>query len=142
MELKILPRLSPSLSLSLFLPSRVITLQVDKGSLCYGDFCFIRQSEEGRFTKGCLSIRQMGNEHHPYIVSEHSHSLLLFLFQPGNRSIFGEIQWLCTDQLCNHDMIRLDRSINKKVFTPIHLPINGIGRTSFVVSITFLLFFL
>lgn len=64
----------------LSLPSRVITLQVDKSSLCYGDFCFIRQSEEGRFTKGCLSIRQMGNEHHPYIVSEYSHSLLLFLF--------------------------------------------------------------
>ncbi|KAF8386886.1 hypothetical protein PRIPAC_76028 [Pristionchus pacificus] len=101
--------------------------KVDKSSLCYGDFCFIRQSEEGRFTKGCLSIRQMGNEHHPYI--------------PGNRSIFGEIQWLCTDQLCNHDMNRLDRSINKKVFTPIHLPINGVGHTSFVVSISFLIFF-
>ncbi|GMR59332.1 hypothetical protein PMAYCL1PPCAC_29527, partial [Pristionchus mayeri] len=98
--------------------------KVDLHSLCRGHLCFIRQSEEGIYSKGCLSISPLSSLSSPFVS--------------GNRSIFGEKQWMCTHQLCNLHLDRLVRSQTKKVFVPL-LPFNRVGQTSPLLSLSIII---
>ncbi|GMT11118.1 hypothetical protein PFISCL1PPCAC_2415, partial [Pristionchus fissidentatus] len=98
--------------------------KVDSNPLCHGDICFIRQSEDGRFSKGCLSMHPMGNDR--------------YRINPGNRSIFGEKQWYCNQQLCNLSLDRLIRSMNRKEFNRMPLVVNGEKSRTMIISLLFI----